>query len=115
MLLQSSTAVAMLLAGFMSAGAITSAAGLAIMLGADLGSAIVVQILTSPISSVTPLLLLIGVLFFLRSSRRILRQVGRILIGLALIFLFPGFVLWLPDYLSAQGAQPFFSYVGFGN
>lgn len=87
MLLQSSTAVAMLLAGFMSAGAITGAAGLAIMLGADLGSAIVVQILTSPISSVTPLLLLIGVLFFLRSSRRILRQVGRILIGLALIFL----------------------------
>ena len=86
-LLQSSTAVAMLLAGFMSAGAITGAAGLAIMLGADLGSAIVVQILTSPISSVTPLLLLVGVLFFLRSSRRILRQVGRILIGLALIFL----------------------------
>ena len=86
-LLQSSTAVSMLLAGFMSAGAITGAAGLAIMLGADLGSAIVVQVLTSPISSVTPLLLLIGVLFFLRSSRRFLRQVGRILIGLALIFL----------------------------
>ncbi len=86
-LLQSSTAVAMLLAGFMSAGAITGTAGLAIMLGADLGSAIVVQVLTSPISSVTPLLLLIGVLFFLRSSRRTLRQVGRILIGLALIFL----------------------------
>ncbi|MEM7300639.1 MAG: TRAP transporter large permease subunit [Pseudomonadota bacterium] len=33
-------------------------------------------------------------------------------IGLALIFIFPGFVLWLPDYLSANGAQPFFSYVG---
>lgn len=35
-------------------------------------------------------------------------------IGLVLIFIFPGFVLWLPDYLSAAGAQPFFSYTGFG-
>ena len=36
------------------------------------------------------------------------------LIGLLLIFLVPGFVLWLPDWLSAEGAQPFFSYVGYG-
>ncbi len=85
-LLQSSTAVALLLAGFMSAGAIGGTAGLAVILGADLGSAIVVQILTSRISVLTPLLLLVGVLFFLRSSRRLLRQIGRILIGLALIF-----------------------------
>lgn len=35
-------------------------------------------------------------------------------IGLTLIFIFPGFVLWLPDFLSQGGAQPFFSYVGFG-
>ncbi len=34
-------------------------------------------------------------------------------IGLIFIFAFPGFVLWLPDYLSANGAQPFFSYSGF--
>jgi TRAP-type mannitol/chloroaromatic compound transport system permease large subunit len=35
-------------------------------------------------------------------------------LGLALIFLFPGFALWLPDWLSANGAQPFFSYIGYG-
>lgn len=86
-LLQSSTAVALLLTGFMTAGTIGAAAGLAIILGADLGSAIVVQVLTSRISALTPLLLLVGVLFFLRSSRRSLRQIGRILIGLALIFM----------------------------
>ena len=34
-------------------------------------------------------------------------------IGLILIFIFPGFVLWLPDYLSAKGALPFFDYVGY--
>lgn len=36
-------------------------------------------------------------------------------IGLALIFILPGFALWLPDWLSAAGAQPFLSYVGYGN
>ncbi len=86
-LMQSSTAVAMLLAGFMSSGAIGRAAGLAIILGADLGSAIVAQILNSRIAFLTPLLLLSGVIVFLRSSRRELRQIGRILIGLALIFI----------------------------
>ena len=86
-LLQSSTAVALLLAGFMASGKIGAYAGLAIILGADLGSAIVVQLLNSPIALLSPLLLLLGVLFFLRSSRRSLRQIGRILIGLALIFM----------------------------
>ncbi|MEM1386387.1 MAG: Na/Pi cotransporter family protein [Pseudomonadota bacterium] len=85
--LQSSTAVALLLAGFMSARTIGVTAGLAVILGADLGSAIVVQILTSPISTMMPLLLLAGVMLFLRSARRKSRQIGRILIGLALIFL----------------------------
>lgn len=86
-LMQSSTAVAVLMAGFVSAGAIGSLGGLAIVLGADLGSAIVALILNLRIGAITPLLLLGGVLIFLQSSRRALRQIGRILIGLALVFL----------------------------
>lgn len=86
-LLQSSTAVALLLAGFMAVGTVGGSVGLAIILGADLGSAILVQLLNSRIAVLSPLLLLLGVLFFLRSSRRSLRQIGRILIGIALIFL----------------------------
>ena len=85
--LQSSTAVAILLAGFMAAGSVGSTAGLAIILGADLGSAIVAQILNSQIAVLTPLLLLVGVFLFLRSARRSMRQIGRIFIGLALVFL----------------------------
>ena len=85
--LQSSTAVAMLLAGFMAARSVGGTAGLAVILGADLGSAIVAQILSSRMVALPPLLLLVGVLFFLRSSQRSYRQIGRILIGLALIFL----------------------------
>ncbi|SDZ56498.1 phosphate:Na+ symporter [Jannaschia faecimaris] len=86
-LLQSSTAVAVLMAGFVSAGTIGAVAGLAILLGADLGSAIVTQLLNSSLSLVAPVLLLGGVVIFLRSSSRRLRQIGRILIGLALLFM----------------------------
>lgn len=86
-LMQSSTAVAVLMAGFLSAGAIGSLSGLAIVLGADLGSAVVALILNSKIAALTPLLLLAGVMIFLQGSARRIRQVGRILIGLALIFL----------------------------
>lgn len=86
-LMQSSTAVVVLMAGFVSSGAIASVAGLAIVLGADLGSAIVALMLSSRLAVLTPLLLLLGVMIFLRSSGRRIRQVGRILIGLSLIFL----------------------------
>ncbi|MBF9026705.1 Na/Pi cotransporter family protein [Roseovarius sp. 10] len=85
-LLQSSTAVVLLMAGFMSSGALGTMSSLALVLGADLGSAIVVQVLNSRVAILEPVLLLVGVIFFLRSSRRTLRQVGRIFIGLALIF-----------------------------
>jgi phosphate:Na+ symporter len=71
----------------MAAGSVGSTAGLAIILGADLGSAIVAQILNSQIAVLTPLLLLVGVFLFLRSARRSMRQIGRIFIGLALVFL----------------------------
>lgn len=85
-LMQSSTAVTVLMAGFVSAGTLGGLSGLSIVLGADLGSAIVSLILNSKIAALTPLLLLGGVMIFLQSSARRSRQVGRILIGLALIF-----------------------------
>ena len=91
-MLQSSTAVALLLASFMPASAMSVSMGLAIILGADLGSALVVQILSSRISLLTPLLLLSGVFFFMRTNRRVLRQIGRILIGLSLIFVSLGMI-----------------------
>lgn len=84
-LLQSSTAVAVLAASFAGSGALTIPTGLAMMLGADLGSALVVQILSIDLHWVTPLLLLAGGGLFFRGTSRELRQLGRILIGIALI------------------------------
>ena len=69
-LLQSSTAVAILTANFVAAGTLAGAAGLAILLGADVGSAIVAQILLTRADWLVPLLLVSGVVMFLRASSR---------------------------------------------
>jgi phosphate:Na+ symporter len=84
--LQSSTAVAILTTNFVAAGTLTAAAGLAILLGADVGSALVAQVLLARADWVVPFLLVSGVGLFLRARRREARMAGRILIGLALIF-----------------------------
>ena len=83
--LQSSTAVAVLVSNFVAKGGVATAVGLAILLGADVGSAIVTQLLMVRQPFLIPLLLLVGVAIFQRSNGSN-RQVGRILIGLALIF-----------------------------
>lgn len=84
--LQSATAVAVLVSNFAVKGGIGLLAGMAILLGADIGSAVVSQILLVRQDFLIPLLLLCGVALFLRSSKNEIRQMGRILIGIALIF-----------------------------
>ena len=84
-LLQSSTAVALLVSNFAAKGTLTVAVGLAMFLGADLGSAIVTQILLVRADWLIPLLLLSGVAMFLKGKQPKIRQSGRILIGLALV------------------------------
>ncbi len=83
--LQGSTAVALLITGAAASGLISSTAGLSVLLGADLGSALVVRALSFEISSLIPILMLVGVAVFLGSERRSARQAGRIIIGIALI------------------------------
>lgn len=86
MFLQSSTAVALLVSNFAAKGTLSVAVGLAIILGADVGSALVAKLLLLRQPLLVPALLLLGTALFLRSRNRKPRQAGRILIGLALIF-----------------------------
>lgn len=85
-LLQSSTAVAILVSNFVAKGGLATATGLAILLGADVGSAVVTQLLMVRQPILIPLLLVVGVVIFLRGEGSSTRQIGRIVIGLALIF-----------------------------
>lgn len=97
--LQSSTAVAILTTNFVAAGTLAVPAGLAILLGADLGSAIVAQILLTRADWLVPVLLVVGVSLFLRAQGRDYRMAGRVLIGLALIFVALGMIRSATDPL----------------
>lgn len=85
--LQSSAAVALLTSGFAASGMLGFGAGLAIVLGGDLGSALIIQILSFQLDWLVPLLLAIGGWLFVKTERKKLRQLGRILLGIAFILI----------------------------
>jgi phosphate:Na+ symporter len=85
--LQSSTATALMIAGFAAAGAVALAPALAAMLGANIGTALIVQLLSFDVSWLSPLLILVGVIAFRKASRSQFRDLGRAAIGLGLMLL----------------------------
>jgi len=86
-LLQSSTAVAVLATGFAASGALGFVPGMSLLLGADVGSALVVQILSFDLSWLMPILMLIGGVLFLKGRTGFIRQIGRIILGVGMILL----------------------------
>ena len=86
-LLQSSTAAGLMATSFTAAGVIALAPALAVMLGANVGTALVAQALSFNVAAIAPPLLLCGVLAFRWSSGSRLRNVGRAVIGLGLMLM----------------------------
>jgi phosphate:Na+ symporter len=86
-LLQSSTATGLMAASFVTAGTLDLVPALAVMLGANVGTTLVVQVLSFNITIVTPILLLAGVIAFKRGGRTRTRDLGRVLIGIGLMLL----------------------------
>ena len=84
---QSSTAVTLLVGSFAGAGIVSGLSGQLAVRGAEIGSALVVKLLTFDLSLLVPVCLLIGATLFLATSRRSLLQLGRILIGVGLLVL----------------------------
>ena len=74
--MQSSTAVITMTAGFVGRKAMSVVAGLGLVLGADIGTALAAQFLNLDIASYSPLLILAGVIVFLSSSKRVFRATG---------------------------------------
>lgn len=85
--LQSSAAVALLTSGFAASGMLSFPTGLAIVLGGDLGSALIIQILSFKLDWLVPMLLAVGGYMFVKVEARKARQLGRILMGVAFILI----------------------------
>lgn len=86
-LVQSSTATALMSASFVGQGLITLPAALAVMRGADVGTALVALLFSADLSWLSPLCILLGVLLSSGLPARQAGRFGRVLIGLGLMLL----------------------------
>ncbi len=86
-LVQSSNATTMLVTSFVAQDLVALTPALVIVLGADVGTALMARVLTFDLSWLSPLLIFIGVIFFLGRKQSRVGQLGRVSIGLGLILL----------------------------
>jgi phosphate:Na+ symporter len=86
-LLQSSSATCLLATSFAERGLMATAPALAVMLGADVGTSLVAQLLSLNLHWLSPLLVLAGVIAFMSSDSGQHRDIGRAVIGLGLMLL----------------------------
>ncbi len=85
MLLQSSTATALLTASFAGRGLVTASAGIAVMLGADVGTTLVAQALSFDLSWLAPIFLFIGFVRHTTAKSTRAKNLGRIFLGLGMM------------------------------
>jgi phosphate:Na+ symporter len=86
-LLQSSTATALITSSFTAEGLLSLVPALAIMLGANVGTTLIVQILSFNIAAAAPVLFVIGLVAFRSGARSRIKDIGRVAIGLGLMLL----------------------------
>jgi phosphate:Na+ symporter len=86
-LVQSSNATTLLVTSFVAQNLISLTPALVVVLGADVGTAIMARILTFDLSWLSPLFIFPGVVFFLGRRQTRAGQLGRASIGLGLILL----------------------------
>jgi phosphate:Na+ symporter len=86
-LLQSSTATALITSSFAAEGIVGLVEALAIMLGANVGTTLIVQVLSFNIAAVAPFFFVIGLIAFRSGPRSRIKNLGRAFIGLGLMLL----------------------------
>lgn len=91
-MLQSSTAVVLMLGGFSEAGMMTLTAALATVLGAEFGASLAAFLLNLDVQLLALPLVLFGFVTFKNSGSRLWKHTGRILIGLGVVLLSLGLI-----------------------
>ena len=86
-ILQSSTATGLMVSSFAAAGLVDLVPALATMLGANVGTTLIVQLLSFDVAQATPVLVLAGVIMFRRGGATRTRDLGRVAIGLGLVLM----------------------------
>jgi phosphate:Na+ symporter len=87
LLLQSSSATALITSSFASRKVVGAGAALAIMLGADVGTSLVAQAYAFKVAWISPLLILVGYIMFNHMTETRTRDLGRAIVGLGITLL----------------------------
>ena len=85
--LTSSVATALLKSSFSGQRLINTAPALAVLLGADVGTNLVTQILTFDLSAISPLMIAAGMGMFTYSDSGRTRDIGRLVLGIGMMLL----------------------------
>jgi phosphate:Na+ symporter len=92
-ILQSSTATALIVSSFVGQGSLSLAMGIAVMLGADVGTTLVAQILSFDLSWIAPFLMTFGfVLYSVGKTGGKGRPIGKMVMGLAFMLFALGMI-----------------------
>ncbi len=86
-LLQSSTATGLMASSFVAGGLMSLVPALAVTLGANVGTTVIVQLLSFNVAAAAPVLLIAGLVAFKSGRASRTRDLGRVGIGLGLILL----------------------------
>jgi phosphate:Na+ symporter len=86
-ILQSSTATGLMTASFASEGIVGLVPALAIMLGANVGTTLIVQLFSFNVAAAAPVLFIVGLLAFRGGAQTRVKDLGRVAIGLGLMLL----------------------------
>jgi phosphate:Na+ symporter len=86
-LLQSSTATGLMTSSLAADGLVGLVPALAIMLGANVGTTLIVQLLSFDIAAAAPVLFVVGLVTFRAGGSGMTKAIGRVAIGLGLILL----------------------------
>lgn len=100
-LVQSSTATSLMTSSFVGQGLVTLPAALAVMRGADIGTALISVLFSADLSWLSPMFIFVGVVLFITRSATVAGRVGRVLIGLGLML--------LALQLVVEATEPLFS------
>ena len=86
-LVQSSTATAVIISSFVGGGLVGLSSGLAVMLGAEVGTSLMTVVFSFDLSWLSPLLIFTGVVLFISNGKSSAGRFGQIAIGFGLITL----------------------------
>jgi phosphate:Na+ symporter len=86
-IIQSSSATTLMLIGFVSAGLLTFPQSLGVILGADIGTTVTVQLLAFRVQELSLLLVGVGFATVFFARRGLLKSLGQVVLGFGFIFL----------------------------